>query len=523
MTETPQTLTLPPTAPEEPPSGVGPIERWVLAAAIVAVVVAGVVLRFWTTSDLWLDEALSANIAKLPLREIPDALRQDGSPPLYYLLLHAWTAVFGTGDLAVRSLSGVISVATLPVIWFAGRRAGGTRAAWASLVVLAASPFAVRYATETRMYALIMLLTATGYVALSGALVRPSARRVAGVAAVTAALVYTHYWTLYLVAATGFALVVASLRGSRRTAARRSLAAVALGCLAFVPWLPIFLFQLQRTGTPWGAPIDFSAATTSIRAFAGGVTTTGAPLTGLFYLLLPLGMFAEEAGRGELYLSASVRPRARTLVVVAFTTLLLAIVVGGLTGSTYVPRYISVIFPLFVVLVGLGAGAAWDNPVGRVLVAGVVVLGLLVSQTNVMANRTQAGQVAATIRSEAAPGDLVVYCPDQQAPAVTRLLPDRYEELTFPLGPTPERVNWIDYQQRAAAADPFAFINEVNERADGGHGIWLVWFTTYRGFEGKCERVAQALEAVRGSAERKRIDEPYYVDGARLTHYPPLR
>src|SRR5947209_17507022 len=88
-----------------------------LTAAVVAVVVLGVVLRFLTSSHLWLDEALTVNIARLPLSRIPDALRHDGSPPLYYLALHFWSAVFGSSDAAVRALSPLFAVVTLPLVW----------------------------------------------------------------------------------------------------------------------------------------------------------------------------------------------------------------------------------------------------------------------------------------------------------------------------------------------------------------------------------------------------------------------
>ena len=60
------------------------------------VLVVALALRFWTSSDLWLDEALTVNIARLPLHEIPAFLRRDGSPPLYYFLLHFWISWFGT-------------------------------------------------------------------------------------------------------------------------------------------------------------------------------------------------------------------------------------------------------------------------------------------------------------------------------------------------------------------------------------------------------------------------------------------
>ena len=37
--------------------------------------------------------------------DIPGALRLDGSPPLYYLLLQLWMRAAGTSEEAVRALS----------------------------------------------------------------------------------------------------------------------------------------------------------------------------------------------------------------------------------------------------------------------------------------------------------------------------------------------------------------------------------------------------------------------------------
>src|SRR3954469_5545766 len=118
--------------------------RWVLAVGALVVVV-GIVLRFVTRSPLWLDEALSVNIARLPLGEIKGALRHDGHPPLYYVLLHGWMKAFGTGDVAGRALSGLFSVAALPLLWIAGRRLGGPRVGWYTLAVAAMLPYLLRY------------------------------------------------------------------------------------------------------------------------------------------------------------------------------------------------------------------------------------------------------------------------------------------------------------------------------------------------------------------------------------------
>ena len=39
------------------------------------------------------------------LSDIPLALREDGSPPLYYMLLHFWLDLAGSSEQGVRALS----------------------------------------------------------------------------------------------------------------------------------------------------------------------------------------------------------------------------------------------------------------------------------------------------------------------------------------------------------------------------------------------------------------------------------
>src|SRR5437016_2988737 len=245
-----------PTPRRSPPRAAVINWQTVVVAAVVAV---GVALRFFARSDLWLDEALTVNVARLPLARLPEALRHDGAPPLYYVLLHVWMRLFGTGDAAVRSLSSICAVASLPFAWMAGRRVGGRAAAAGTLVLVASSPFAIRYATEARMYSLVGLLVLIGFLALAGALEEPRKGRLVTIALVTGALLLTHYWAVYLLGASALALVPLARRGPRREAARRVLAAMAGGGLLFAPWLPVFVYQARHTGTPWAyAPTPVS-------------------------------------------------------------------------------------------------------------------------------------------------------------------------------------------------------------------------------------------------------------------------
>ena len=202
--------------PEEVPALTGRT-RLLAAVGVVLVVAASVVLRFWTRSGLWLDEALTVDIARLPLHAIPEALKHDGAPPLYYvpapLLDRVVRPVQRRRALALGRSS---PSSRSPVAWLCGQRFGGRAVAWTTLVLVASAPFAVYYGTEARMYALVILPDRVGFLALQRALEAPKPGNLAAVAVVAAALLYTQYWSLYLVAMVGIWLVVSVVRDRRR-------------------------------------------------------------------------------------------------------------------------------------------------------------------------------------------------------------------------------------------------------------------------------------------------------------------
>ena len=306
------------------------LTRFMVVGGIV-VVVFGIALRFVARSDMWLDEALTLNIARLPLGQIHGALRRDGAPPLYYYLLHFWTEAFGASDEGARALSGVLSCATLPFVWVAGRRLGGRTVAAGALVLVATSPFAVRYATENRMYALVGLLSAAGVVALQQILRRPTVANTVAVTVVTGLLLYTHYWALYLVGVTALWLAFQAWRGpeARHRGARVALGAMFVGVLTFLPWLPTFLFQAHHTGTPWAEPANFAAMVNAVTSFAGGATNQGRALALLYFALVGLGLFGVAKGTFHVELDLRTRPRGRALAVMLTGTLAAAVVAAS--------------------------------------------------------------------------------------------------------------------------------------------------------------------------------------------------
>ncbi|HEX3794850.1 MAG TPA: glycosyltransferase family 39 protein [Acidimicrobiales bacterium] len=513
--------------------------RTVAIVAVGLVVVAGVVLRFLTHSGLWLDEALTVDRARLPISAIAGSVRHDGAPPLYYYLLHFWMRLFGQSDLATRSLSGVIGVLTLPVAWLAGNRYGGRTVAWVTLVLLASAPFAVYYSTEARMYALVILLTGCGFLALHRALAAPKPGNLVALAVVTGALLYTQYWALYLVAMAGLWLLGLAWWSHHKAPDGEdwkqpvpAFLAVVVGCLTFVPWIPSFLYQSAHTGTPWAAPPNFAAVINAVTGFTanqGSLSSVGTDqgrlLALVYFGMFALALFGIGRTRRIIELDLKTRSEARGLSFTVVGTLFAAIAGGILTTSAFSPRYASVVFLPLLMLVALGTTTLLDPRVRYFFVAVAVVAGMIGAFQNINTQRTQATKVAAVINVQARPGDIIAYCPDQLGPSVYRVTAHNahYKETTFPRGTGPALVDWVDYAKTVHHASPTAFAATLVADAGTTHHIWLAWDPGYQTYGIKCDTLASALLNTPKLGGRNWVTNSpkHYYEPMNLTEFAP--
>src|SRR5205085_88091 len=77
---------------------------------------------------------------------------------------------------------------------------------------------------------------------------------------------------------------------------------------------------------------------------------------------------------------------------------------------------------------------------GTAVLAVAVVTGMAGAVPHAFsAGKTQAPVVAEALKSQALPGDFVVYCPDQLGPATSRLLPGSLHQEVYPTGGSPTR------------------------------------------------------------------------------------
>ena len=441
------------------------------AIGLVALLAASVALRLEGLNvSLWLDEGISIGIASHPVGDIPGLLALDGSPPLYYVLLHGWMNLFGDSALAVRSLSMVFAWAMVPVAYLAGRSLFGRRAGWVAAVLAATSPYLSYWGREARMYTLLALVSLVAVTAFLHVFAFRRRSWLPVFVVSLALVVYTHNWGLHLAAS---AMAAAAACWFVRPDRRRVVSDGAIGfggvAVLYLPWLPTLLSQLRETGAPWSItpiPREAVSAVGSVlgdeRVLVALLVAAGAPLVRL--------ALRWHSGEGRA---------AMSLAVLCGATVALAWTVSQFAAG-WSPRYFGIFLaPLLVVTaLGLSRGGAtglvafglivlfWTQPLGR-------VTGLRPAPP--VNEKSNVAQVAEILDPVTSPGDLVISTQLEHVPLL------RYyfgADLRYasPLGlvADPGVVDWRNALERMRASNPATGLDPLVEELQPGQRLFLV-------------------------------------------------
>jgi mannosyltransferase len=259
-------------------------DRRGVSVALLVLVLAGSALRAYqlTARSLWFDEAFSWRMIQFPFMEMIQRIGRDNHPPLHFILLKGWAALFGDSALSLRLLSVLFGGSTiLGVYLFAveafGRdvrtgesndvfRVRGRGIGLLAAALVAVSALQIRYSWEARMYALAAALAVFSSWALFRALRSPSQLRrwlLYGLFALL--LAYTHYYCLFTLAAQAvFLAAILLMRADwnlphlvRNSACWHVLVVAAVVFAGWLPWLPVFLRQREQVQTLfWSHPVN---------------------------------------------------------------------------------------------------------------------------------------------------------------------------------------------------------------------------------------------------------------------------
>ncbi|GAA2282402.1 hypothetical protein GCM10010430_80300 [Kitasatospora cystarginea] len=295
-----------------------------------------------TTPELWRDEFSSWSAATRPLPQLFAMLGNvDASNGAYYLVLHAWTGVFGDSVLSLRLPSALAMAAAAAFTALAALRWFGSRvAAVAAGLLLADLPNVSAYAQEARSYAIVTCAVAAGTWCLLRALERPCPARWAWYALCTALAGVFHLVSLSSLA--GQCVVVAlAVRSGRDTRALRWFPPAVLAAL--LPTVPVMLLGQRQSGRQ----LEWIAVATRYRLRTFWPELLGSSGVMCAFLLLAAAALAWRGHR-----SAAVQAAAAAVLPVLGVWL----VSQGRT-SYFVDRYLLFTLPAWAALAGGGVAA----------------------------------------------------------------------------------------------------------------------------------------------------------------------
>ncbi|HEX8744844.1 MAG TPA: glycosyltransferase family 39 protein [Thermoleophilaceae bacterium] len=309
--------------------------------ALLGLVVLAAALRFWRIGhqSYWLDEVFTVNLVNEDLAGMLKGVREtESTPHLYYALAWLWEKVTGDGEGALRSLSALFGIATVPVAYLAGRELFRPAVALTAAALVAVNPWLVWYSQEARAYALLVLLTGAALLFFLRGRVWPWAL-------CSALAVLTHYFAAFMVAPMGLWLV-----WTRRD--RASVAASAAVAAVGVALAPLALDQRASGHTEFIESISLGDRVTDLpKKFVTGELGTPTPGLG------PLAGVLVAAALLLLW-RAPAQDRRRALGLAALVGVTLAVPLAlALAGFDYLfPR--NAIAALVPAAVTLAAGFA---------------------------------------------------------------------------------------------------------------------------------------------------------------------
>lgn len=264
-------------------------------AVLVTVFLLRLALADW--NSYWLDELLSVEVYGRWHDTALEAIRYLGEhsvhPPLYQWLLFHWMEVFGSTEVATRALSNLHVTLAALLLYLIVRTVAPRAVASTAAIAFALMRTPMHFALETRSYAqTLMLATLSSYLLLVLLLARAPRRPrellvsppALGLVAANLALLMTHYYNAFFLAAQAVFVGVFLLVDGRRTG--RTAARLGYAALAYVVplalfaglWGEVLVHHLDRHGashqldgaprTPWSLLNDSVIAPNLVAAGA---------------------------------------------------------------------------------------------------------------------------------------------------------------------------------------------------------------------------------------------------------------
>ena len=156
-----------------------------------------ITLPFINSFPIALDEPFSIFYAQQDINEFLPVINQGNNSPLHFILLHFWIKLFGISPVAVRSLSVLLSLIIIPVLFKLAKKITNQKWAVLTIALFIFSKFLHLHALEGRMYMLFILLFVS-IVSLLYQIIIEGKNKFIWLIIINVLLFYTHYLAFFV-------------------------------------------------------------------------------------------------------------------------------------------------------------------------------------------------------------------------------------------------------------------------------------------------------------------------------------
>lgn len=245
-------------------------------------------------SDLWSDETYTKSMLTGSLPDFFAKFKNDLHPPLYYLGLRWFTALFGLSPLSLRLFSVLGVLSTLLLGYFAGQRVFGKQGALYFCLMVISIPMLAAYSHQARMYTWAAFST-TGVFLYAYLFIKTGKYDdLALLFVFTLTAMYMHYYSMgAALVANVFVLLYLVLNKNGKWVPH--LFSFLLEIVLFLPWVFMFLVQVKKVQHAfWVPPVSLATIFPCFTIpFTEQFWTTGYShcLVVLTYLILVITLF----------------------------------------------------------------------------------------------------------------------------------------------------------------------------------------------------------------------------------------
>ncbi|MBN4049073.1 glycosyltransferase family 39 protein [archaeon AH-315-M20] len=372
---------------------------------LILIIVLGTFLRFYNLAgeSFWLDEGATVlTIKKYNAWQIinntwekgqilPNYYSTDIDLPPYYLILSAWTKIFGISEFSFRLFSAILGSLALIAVFYLARYLFDERIALLSTFLTSINLTLIWYSQEARQYSYLLFLSLLSIIFLIKSLKENKTKYIVGLLIVNTLIIYSHLaWIIFIALEGVYALYISYKNHINKKEPHKKIVIVFLIIgLLYLPIIERVIFSESKYVDVYGKPdmmqlAEFGVLLSTwlypsismrekIYSFSMGFT--------LFEWILLLSVLMTALLFGLLFLNGIVKSfykkkSAIFMLLLFFFPLLFALIVSLIhpTITIFQLKQIIYIIPAFLIFVSIGI---LRTKISKLLISGVIILSIL--------------------------------------------------------------------------------------------------------------------------------------------------